>query len=471
MIKLIYSDQLPNDLDTRMTMIEDPDRFVKRASESFDLSSDALRPPKGYVGIHTVALGDWEHYGMNRNGDAFTKAACQKYHHTFVKHGHVFRNHDNKDPKNAIGKIAASTYNEPMGRIELVIWANEKKAAPELHKLAKEGTHSFSMACKVPNDRCTVCGAIRKNAMDPKMCDHVRYELGKIASDGTAIGTFNDEPTWFDESFVNRPADRIAWDLGKVASFGCSGEPSSEEYAKMAHIHVPEDVYAEGVPGYTRKARLFKKLAAFEQAYFKCVADGIKTASDFSFMCLAKAASTDVSPSFLQTIRELPCTGFLKAASDAGVVFSAPVFFKYAFGRDFGEVADKMTDVLNIAKNGLFSRLQKEGLFREVCSDTYFDVKDAGKRQLSYDVGSQLKQAFSVMEPYASDRMLSHAASDYPLGTISVVKFASSESQEAIKLAASYAAYVLGSLDNICGGGIPGEDRILALSVAQNLVL
>ena len=60
MIKLIYSDQLPNDLDHRMTMIEDPEKFAKKASVSFDLSSEALRPPKGYVGIHTVALGAFE---------------------------------------------------------------------------------------------------------------------------------------------------------------------------------------------------------------------------------------------------------------------------------------------------------------------------------------------------------------------------------------------------------------------------
>ena len=471
MIKLIYSDQLPPDLDARMTMIEDPDKFVKKASETFDLNDAELRPSKGYVGIHTVALGDWEHYGMNRNGDAFTKESCQKYHPTFVKHGHVFRNHDNKDPKNAIGKIAASVYNEPMGRIELVIWANEKQAAPELHKLAQSGEASFSMACKVPNDRCSVCDAIRKNAADPNMCDHIRFDLGKIASDGTAIGTFNDEPTWFDESFVSRPADRIAWDLGKVASFGGGGEPSSEEYAKMAHIYVPESVYAEGTPGYTRKARLFHKLAAFEQAYFKCASEGIKTATDLSYMNLAKAASTDISGGFLDTLRTLPCLSFLKEASDSGVVFSAPVFFKYAFGRDFGKVASEMTDVFNIAKNGLFTQLEKKGMFRDVCSSRYFDVDSVKPLQLEHETETQLKVAFSVLPEYAKTRAIAHEASGYRHGDISFVKFASEESEAAVKLAASYASYVLSALDNIIGSGRPEENGILALSGSQNLLL
>lgn len=470
MIKLIYSDQLPRDLNAGMTLVEDPDKFVKKASLAFDLTSDKLRPPPGYVGIHTVALGDWEHYGMNRNGDAFTKESCQKYHPTFVKYGHVFRNHDNKDPKNAIGKIAASAYNEPMGRIELVIWANEKKAAPELHKLAQTGEASFSMACRVPNDRCSVCGAIRKNAADPNMCDHIRYELGKIAADGTAIGTFNDEPTWFDESFVHRPADRIAWDLGKVASFGAGGEPSSIEYAKMANIYVPESVQMASVPGYARKVRLFKKLASFERSYFNCAAQGVKTASDNFYWQLSKAASTDISPSFLDTIRSLPCSGFLKSAAKAGVVFSAPVFFKYAFGRDFGAAAPEMTDTLNIMKNGLFTRLEKEGKMREVCSSTYFDP-DGDALQLPHRTEEQLKQAFSVVDPYASNRAVAHVATGYTHGTISYVKFASPESPASLQLAANYASYVLGALGGIVGDGRPDENRILALSGAQNLIL
>jgi hypothetical protein len=470
MIKLIFSDQLPKDLNAGMTLIEDPDKFVKKASLAFDLTSENLRPPKGYVGIHTVALGDWEHYGMNRNGDAFTKESCQKYHHTFVKHGHVFRNHDNKDPVNAIGKIAASAYNEPMGRIELVIWADEKKAAPELHKLAETGESSFSMACRIPEDECTVCHARRKNSADPRMCDHVRYELGKIAADGTAIGTFNPEPTWFDESFVHRPADRIAWDLGKVASFGTGGEPSSEEYAKLAGVYVPDSVYEDSVPGFARRARLFRKLASFEQAYFKCTAQGIKTASDSSYMNLAKAASTDIAPGVLDRIRALPCDGFLKYAADAGIVFSAPVFFKYAFGRDFGKAASYMPDVVNIVKNGLFTQLEKRGMFRDVCSDAYFDA-DAATLQVPHDLDVMLKRAFSVHPEHASARAVDHVASGYPLGSIAVVEFKTAESGEAVKLASAYASYVLSAVGRAIDADSSAETPILALSGSQNLLL
>ena len=132
--KLLFSDQAPAAAGVGMQLIEDPDKLVKKAAAVFDVSAE-LRPPKGFVGIHTVALGDWETYGMNRNGDTFPKKACIAYHHTFVKHGHVYRNHKNHDPKYAIGRIVASAYNEPMGRIELLTHVDEKLAQDELHKL------------------------------------------------------------------------------------------------------------------------------------------------------------------------------------------------------------------------------------------------------------------------------------------------------------------------------------------------
>lgn len=176
--KLIFSSQIPESVDAGMTLIEDPVRLVKSAAPIFKLADENLRPPKGYVGIHTIALGDWETYGMNRNGDTFPKRACVDRCQTFVTHGHVFRNHDNRDPEKAIGKIAAAAYNEPMGRIELIIWADEKKAAPELHKLATEGDHPFSMAC-VSANTCIVTTYGIKKIIDIVPGDMVLTHTGK----------------------------------------------------------------------------------------------------------------------------------------------------------------------------------------------------------------------------------------------------------------------------------------------------
>lgn len=67
--------------------------FVKRAGHQF---ADALKKMEfkdGDIPIHLIALGDGEHFGANHNFDRFGKAACIKYHDTFVKRAKFYRNH------------------------------------------------------------------------------------------------------------------------------------------------------------------------------------------------------------------------------------------------------------------------------------------------------------------------------------------------------------------------------------------
>ncbi len=217
MVKLINSGELPDSFESQTTVIEDPALFTKQASAAGIFDYDALKPDDNHVGIHLVALGATESYGLNRNGDSFPKEACVKYHDTFVKHGHVYEHHINAKPEKARGFIKASAWNPDMQRIELFIHADKEKAKTNLEKMAKDGSHPYSMACKVPGDRCTICNQFRKSAADKNQCSHVKHSLGKLAEDGSIVGTHNDDPRFFDISFVFRPADRIAWDV-KVAS-------------------------------------------------------------------------------------------------------------------------------------------------------------------------------------------------------------------------------------------------------------
>lgn len=160
MIKLIHSASFDPIVGAGAEIIKRSGELTKQASTIFGVDYDALKPDDKSVGIHVVALGDAEHYGQNRNGDLFPKEACVKYHDTFVKHGHVYRHHKNKDPEKSIGIIKASAYNEPMGRVELFIHADKEKAAPELERLEKEGEIPVSMACCVQHDRCFTKGTL-----------------------------------------------------------------------------------------------------------------------------------------------------------------------------------------------------------------------------------------------------------------------------------------------------------------------
>ena len=119
MIKVTYSSDISSTVGVGGEIIRSPSELGKQASTIFKMDYDALKPPKGMTGIHLVALGDSEAFPMNRNGDLFTKKACEKYYDTFVKYGHVYEHHRNKDPKKSIGQIKAAAYNPDMHRIEL----------------------------------------------------------------------------------------------------------------------------------------------------------------------------------------------------------------------------------------------------------------------------------------------------------------------------------------------------------------
>lgn len=153
MVKLIESSQFADvpEIGAKLAEYRSP-AMAKEAENIFGRSYASLKPTDDrYVGIHLTALGDEETYGPNRNEDAFPKEACVKYHDTFVKHGHVFSHHHNDAKHDEIlGTIKASAFNEPMGRVELFIWADKERAKEGLDTLEKTGECSFSMACFRP---------------------------------------------------------------------------------------------------------------------------------------------------------------------------------------------------------------------------------------------------------------------------------------------------------------------------------
>lgn len=73
-------------------------------------------------------------HNSNRNGDGFKAAACRRYHDTFRKHGRLYYDHKHDDPERSYGVIKLSYFNEPMGRVELIISPNTTKAAADRNR-------------------------------------------------------------------------------------------------------------------------------------------------------------------------------------------------------------------------------------------------------------------------------------------------------------------------------------------------
>lgn len=250
-----------------VTLVEN-NSHVKEASSSC-VTEDLLRnnmPDDNHFMVHLIAMGDGETYGQNRNGDYWPKEANSKYHDTFVKQGHFFREHNNRDPKQAIGSVKASAYNPDMGRIELVIHGDKEKAEEE-YELAKQGKAlSFSMSARVPYDICNVCG--NKATKSANYCDHLKGRMNQYIPEFQKFAyAINDRPTFFDISRVANPADRIAHyldygfsdDLQKAAS-EIPGIIFSDELARAEGVCIPNEF---GFSDY-RKQSILEKLASTE---------------------------------------------------------------------------------------------------------------------------------------------------------------------------------------------------------------
>jgi len=199
------------------------------ASEQFLHDLQDIKLASGDIPVHINAIGATEFYGNNRKGDSFSAQTCKDRHHTFVKKGRIYTHHRNKDPNNSFGKVAASCFNEPMGRIELMVIANGNKEAsarnggkvlPDefLSKLEKTGEVPFSMGCSIKFDQCSLCSNKAKGRA--QYCDEntcrdektgefypgCKNGLGSVLEDGRVQYVDNIEPTFFDASFVTLPA-------------------------------------------------------------------------------------------------------------------------------------------------------------------------------------------------------------------------------------------------------------------------
>lgn len=476
MTKLIMSNQLPEALGAHMRFIEDPQVMEKSAATIFGCDYGDMLPDKHHVGIHVVGLGAFESYGSNRNGDGFPKSACAKYHHTFVKNGHVYRNHQNKDPKKALGSIIKTAFNEAMGRVELFLHVHKDKAADELQKLAREGELPWSMACRVPHDRCNICGTLRKTASDPNQCDHVRFELRNTRRDGSIVCTQNDKPNFFDMSMVGRPADRIAWDLYKVAS---DTDTDSVKLAEMSGLWVPDHLMITA-DNAKAKQSTFKKLARYQEEFKQFAANAPRSARGRHMWELRKAAGYKVADEHIDMLRcEEPERVYAKLAAE-GIVLPADAFFKYAFGIDYGELAPYMGDILNYVRRGTFIELEKTGGYQNACINTYFDVDPA--RVLGYctihnpevDVlvtHNMAKTASFVghaVDQRVIDRTIAGDVMDlrYDAGLLKLADGAWSIVEKSAEI---YGTYKLSAIHNIMANKID-EHALLALAAAQDLI-
>lgn len=165
MRKLVFNDSFDYpEAEHLVRIVDDPDDRRKIASAVTD-SWGEVEPVKNHTLIHLIALGAFEKTGNNVNGDGFEEETCRKSHPTFVRKANLYRHHNSKIPREQRdGDVIKSAYNEKMGRVELLVAANNDKCADWLGKLEKGGEAKFSMGwhCFAPGSIVHTIDGLKK---------------------------------------------------------------------------------------------------------------------------------------------------------------------------------------------------------------------------------------------------------------------------------------------------------------------
>lgn len=215
--------------------------FAESHSPAYDFLK-TVQPEAGVTYILVNALGAWEHYDENRNGDGFnllpfmvgTRAKCGHpectasldgwvsepetlghHYKSFEAHGGIYRHHVNKDPSKSLGTIPHAFLNPRMKRVELLLRYVDARD-PEIPRRIGDGDFpAVSMGCHVRWDVCTICG--HRAPTRAQYCRHALTQMRQILADGRKVCVLNPSPRFFDISFVFRPADPTGWTMLKAA--------------------------------------------------------------------------------------------------------------------------------------------------------------------------------------------------------------------------------------------------------------
>jgi len=217
----------------------------KSAAELVRKFAEEVEPRPNSHYFLSTALGAYDYWGANNNGDGFEESELDKEaedvgHRSFVKHARVYQHHRNKDPNRAMGCIKLSSYNRRMHRVELIEELDNVKAASYIRRWYEVGSLPTSMGCKIAFDVCTICGNKAKTAKT--YCEHAKYAMKRVLLDGRKVAVMNPNPRFFDHSHVNVPADKIAGVMEKVASVSFAGvdlpwDAMEKEGALLSAVH------------------------------------------------------------------------------------------------------------------------------------------------------------------------------------------------------------------------------------------
>lgn len=385
-----------------------------------------IQPVPGHSFVYVIALGAWETYGENRNGDAFPEFPYMEsadpawiapsdtlvqHYKSFEQFGHNYRHHVNKDPKKAVGRVVKAFWNPLMHRVELLIDLEDKKAPDLAERIAAGEFPPVSMGTRVRYDVCSICG--NRAPTRAHYCDHLKFNMKQVIDD-KKVCALNPAPKFFDISWVYRPADATAFMMKKVAE------------------NAPYELLSGAAAGEYLEAIERQKIAANKIAVINKVIQGLpvdakssgmpesefNTLNNFRGIAMDAAKNTPELPdSFLRNISKFSLPEIFSSACASGMMqFSTPEATKIIIYKSFPKatVDDSVLGKTVVAQQGvldmfsdhpqMLDQLRKTGALNlgveyvrdEILKEALpFSEKRAG-------IGAHLKRRF-VPEPYRNE--------------------------------------------------------------------
>ncbi|MGL5249445.1 MAG: hypothetical protein ACRC8U_14750, partial [Brooklawnia sp.] len=319
---------------------------TKTASEAGDYVK-SVEPKPGHTIVLVLALGSYEFYDLNRNGDGFNESAykvgfkptcgcctatdgwiaqedvIQNHYKTFETMGKVYRHHQNKDPAKACGDVLKSFWNPLMHRVELLIGVRNDLAPDLVERIADGEYPAVSMGCRIKYDVCTECG--HRAPTRAQYCDHLKYNLRQVGKRGLRYGALNPSPKWFDISWVVKPADQTGYMLKKVAHEGAYEIRASADLGayldrveeKRAAIQKVSDIdkIVRGLPVDHKTSPVSEEEAQLIRRYHSNIRPALQN-------------MPQMGDATLRSLSQHPVAEVLSTLSAAGVILTTPEFVK-----------------------------------------------------------------------------------------------------------------------------------------------
>lgn len=316
--------------------------FEKTSSRCITPLLDGIVPERGRSLLHVIAVGEHAKWGPNSNADSFNKTAARVYpldpasarhafydlksglvekHATYEREGGLYFEHYNRTKgAKKQGTVKRSVYNDPMGRVELVIEVEDAKHGPLLSAVERGDPTFVSQGCSVPQDVCSACLNAAKSPKD--YCDHMRRHKLEMLDGGGRVYCFNPDPTFHDISVVKIPAFIPAFVLGmrrgqeKAASMSGPGADLLEftygagDFVKAAGLDIPATaVHSYLAQAYPARYALVEKLAKMEKEVPGNVVDAVIAGSRIPAETRERLAATVIDRSPAAVVSETKAKG------------------------------------------------------------------------------------------------------------------------------------------------------------------